>query len=772
MTDIRDIEAIILARGLEGDIFQDIQDRKEGKTETSGTCPFCGKAGKFSYSSKRPFWRCWSCGRAGNWQEYLAEKRGWTWRESLESLAKLAGVELESFDEQKYRGYLRKASLLENALDIFQDSLARAEDIQGYLEARGYTVEDIVGMGLGAFTDRQGLQSELSREGYTQEEMEASGLLLYSLGKTHTLAIPYHDKAGRLLGLAFRPPISEEERKKQGLSKYLYTTGLDKSQGMIGFVTARGSKSVAVVEGVLDSLYINSRMARDGQKGRPAVSLGGASLSVSHIKLLESTGTQELLLALDMDEAGTEGTEKALRLLLDSRLRAYVVSLPDGYKDPDELVRGQGLAPWLEALGRAERGASWLARRIVSKHDISTDRGLDGALQEAWDILPRLQDKLLRKSFLDSLGASTGLSDDILEQKAQEFDEKASQRASQRLLEGLGDTVKGLAGQGDILGAEEELAQGLQSLRQLRGVQPPSPYSLEALVQDWKQASPGLETGWPELDKFVRVPQGAISIVAGRPGVGKTSFLINLLASLLDRYPGKQFVFMSYEEARRAIAMKLIMVKAGLALHADYNQIYYQNYLRGQWEGQARPEIEEAKSWYASLAQESRLIITDDMLSVEDLAGQLPLLARDGFLGGVLIDYIQRVPVRETARNSIRYLEVKRISGLLLEQAVKLDIPIILGAQFNRETAGKPRLEALRESGDIEQDASLVLGLQAPEEEAEESQQDSRKELRVHVLKQRGGASGGRPVSLQFDMPTLRITSLPIITRGSQKQKR
>ena len=69
-----------------------------------------------------------------------------------------------------------------------------------------------------------------------------------------------------------------------------------------------------------------------------------------------------------------------------------------------------------------------------------------------------------------------------------------------------------------------------------------------------------------------------------------------------------------------------------------------------------------------------------------------------------IIDYIQRIPIPSQSQ---RYLDIKMISSLLLEQAVSQDIPIILGAQLNRGTEGG--LSSLREGGDIEQDANLVL---------------------------------------------------------------
>ena len=115
----------------------------------------------------------------------------------------------------------------------------------------------------------------------------------------------------------------------------------------------------------------------------------------------------------------------------------------------------------------------------------------------------------------------------------------------------------------------------------------------------------------------------------------------------------------------------------------------------------------------------------------------------------------------------MRYLEIKRVSELLLEQAVSHDLPIILGAQLGRAQGQqrKVTLDNLRESGDIEQDANLVLGLHnAAVEAAEESESAGQGQpevpLEVVLLKNRAGVAG-RKVVLNLQRPTFRIQDKP-----------
>ena len=106
-----------------------------------------------------------------------------------------------------------------------------------------------------------------------------------------------------------RPIISEDELKIQGLSKYKYSYGMQKDQGLIGFTSARGSERIILLEGVLDALYLNS-------KGFKSVAVGGTSLSATQLQALQQAGCKELLLAMDMDEAGQRATEKLIKSTL------------------------------------------------------------------------------------------------------------------------------------------------------------------------------------------------------------------------------------------------------------------------------------------------------------------------------------------------------------------------------------------------------------------------------------------------------------------------
>lgn len=760
MTDIQNIYSILLARSYQETLFSSLtgQRKREGK-EIRVDCPLCSSEGNFSYSTEKPLWHCWSCGAGGDWLDFMQKVRGLDFQRALQELASPAGVELSPQSQQAYQAYTRKADILEEAQELLKKGLENQIKDDGavfqYLAQRGYSAQEMLDMELGAYTDRRELQEYLKGKGYTEKEIRESGLLTSGLGEDYQLAFLWKDASGRATGLVGRALLSAEELRAKGLSKYKYSAGLHKGEGLIGFSSARGSERIILLEGVLDALYLNFR-------GFKSVAVGGTDLSAPQLQSLQLAGCKELLLAMDMDDAGQKATEKIIKNLSSSSLRAYVVSLPEGFKDADELIREKGSEAFQLALDKAERWPSWMARRIFSKHDTATDRGMDSALEEAQELYTELEDKILAKSFRDSLLKASGLTEGELDGRLEKASQLASSRRAQALLENRIQDIQKKAQAGDLTGAEAELSKALREVRHTRGIEAPEPYLLDKLTEDILSTPPALSTGWDSLDKIAKIPAGALTIIAGRPGQGKTTFQLNLLSNLLKLYPEKNFYYFSYEEARKAIALKLLMIRAGAILQKDSNYGAYIHYIkagRGSVET-SNKKIEQALQEYKELTSAGRLTISDEMYSADDLATVIGLLAKRGDTGAVIVDYIQRIP---TQSQSQRYLELKAISGRLLEQAVQLDIPIILGAQLNRSLdKTSPRLDNLRESGDIEQDANLVLSLYTPAiEDLEKADSKapvaSEVDMEVSILKNRAGASG-RKITLSFNRPVLRIS--------------
>ena len=284
------------------------------------------------------------------------------------------------------------------------------------------------------------------------------------------------------------------------------------------------------------------------------------------------------------------------------------------------------------------------------------------------------------------------------------------------------------------------------------------PYTIEDLQIELSQTKEGLKTGYTELDEMVRIPNEAITLVAGRPSHGKTTLMLNLFLNLIRQYPEQHFYFFSFEETRQQIAVKIINILSGWIFNEAQNIIQLEGYLRCK--SNNFPMVERGKKEYQDLVQSGRLRIVGESYYVHDLSSIIASLKSKVPLGAVFIDYIQKIKNKQ--RFGTRQLELANTSNVILETAKRCSLPIILGAQLGRdkESKSKVKLDNLREAGDLEQDANLVLGLFNPamEKAQEEQTQLTNRtvDLQVTPLKNRNG-SVNKTITLSFDRPLLKI---------------
>ena len=122
MVDIeRDIYPVLLAMQYQETLFSDLEGRKQAGKETTASCPFCNKAGHFSYSQERPLFQCWHCNTAGSWIIYLQKRRGMETREAVNFLAEAAGIQAEGFDMEAVQPFLQEQSQTDYLAQIYPD---------------------------------------------------------------------------------------------------------------------------------------------------------------------------------------------------------------------------------------------------------------------------------------------------------------------------------------------------------------------------------------------------------------------------------------------------------------------------------------------------------------------------------------------------------------------------------------------------------------------------------------------------------------------------
>ena len=307
-----------------------------------------------------------------------------------------------------------------------------------------------------------------------------------------------------------------------------------------------------------------------------------------------------------------------------------------------------------------------------------------------------------------------------------------------------------------------------------------APYSLRRAVEETISAPEGLETGYPSLDQYITIPQGAVTIIAGRPSHGKTTFLLNLFLRMVQNKDNKDkaFFFFSYEESQRRLFYRVLNVLSGEEIDKSKNMEQLEYYIRRGYEDNKK--INQGKKKYNELTKSQRLWLIYEHHYINDLVSAITYLSERHNIGAVFIDYIQKIKTK--GGYGTRQLELQKVSESILETSVDLSIPILLGAQFGRPAKATPytiknvvRIDNIREAGDIEQDANLMLGIWNEYkakwdryEDAEEAtttgdrrlfgkpEKSDIADIKVMVIKNRDGDPGAE-ATLKFKGSTLTI---------------
>ena len=268
-------------------------------------------------------------------------------------------------------------------------------------------------------------------------------------------------------------------------------------------------------------------------------------------------------------------------------------------------------------------------------------------------------------------------------------------------------------------------------------VQPLLTKTIERIDQlfQTKGALTGLSSGFRDIDEITSGLQPAdLIIVAGRPSMGKTSFMMNLVENAVISESSSVLVF-SMEMPSQSLVLRMLSSLGRI----DQTKIRTGNLADDDW-----PRLTSA----VSLLSDKSLFIDDTpALTPNEIRSRARRVAREsGSLGLIVVDYLQLMQVSGTPEN--RAGEISEISRSLKGIAKEFNCPVVAGSQLNRSLEQRPDkrpiMSDLRESGAIEQDADLVMGVYREHvynSEAEEGLAE------IIVLKQRNGPIGTKKLA-------------------------
>ena len=242
----------------------------------------------------------------------------------------------------------------------------------------------------------------------------------------------------------------------------------------------------------------------------------------------------------------------------------------------------------------------------------------------------------------------------------------------------------------------------------------------------------GIPTGFIDLDyKLSGLQPSDLILVAARPSMGKTAFVLNIAQYVAFKKDRATAIF-SLEMSKEQLVNRLFSLES----QVDAQALRTGNMKDSDWE-----KLIEG----AGIIGKSKLIIDDTPgISVSELRSKCRKYKLEHGLDLIIIDYLQLMTGSVGKRSESRQQEISEISRSLKGLARELNVPVIALSQLSRAVESRPdkrpMLSDLRESGAIEQDADVVMFIYRDEYYNKDS--EYKKQAEIIIAKQRNGPVG------------------------------
>ena len=673
-------------------------------------CPACGNNSAFIYHNSHLL-QCNkknTCGHDVTVWDYIQQLHGHDNKDTFKYLANLVGFDITNTSKEQ------KAIAKPNNSDLHSLMIDTKDDdgVYNYLTARGYSESDIENSKLGTFMGASNRPS-----------------------KYHDLAIPVYKDKFNIMGYICRDITGKNK------PKYFIEKGLKIRETLMGIERCDWTKPITLVEGALDSAFVDN-----------VLGIGGASISDTQVDILRNNNAGDIILGLDNDEAGKVGTIKTIKKLIPYGYLPTIIEYDDNIKDYDDnyLLNNSTTVKTISA-------SEFIFNRLILDYKeelliINLVREINWIKNSA----------LLYKQIIDKVLEHNNINEELLFEQLDKITKEIEQEEYE-------NSVKHelMMAANSISKGEFTVEEAMQSVNRLHKVERAVEYSFDDFMEDaLSEEEKGLKTGFKELDETVEIPRGQITLVAGRASHGKTTLMLNLLLNAIEDNEDKRYAFFSYEEQAKTIITKLIIIASGYTFDSNFNNFWnYKRYIKDQ-----RTDINKINKGIARikhLLSSKQLMVFDKNYDVTSLTNIVKdLKSKYNNLDACYIDYIQKIRAGgNNTKYGTRQMELQFVSNTILEAAKHTNLALVLGAQLgrvakqNKKNSGEDvdkspvKMDNLREAGDLEQDANLILGLWNPSVEVQETVEVST-QLSLSVLKNRNGLVGNE-IRIDFEKPIL-----------------
>ena len=394
--------------------------RKKSANNYFACCPFhAEKSASFSVSQAKQFYYCFGCGAHGNAIDFLMNYDRLSFPESVEALAKLAGLEIpreSNYTPKKAVINTDGYELLATIAKYYQTQLRQSEIAINYLKHRGVSgeiaKEFVIGYAaagwdhvLQAFGNTPQLKQQLLETGMLIKKDDGG---FYDRFRERVM-FPIHNRRGQIIGFGGR--ILDK-----GEPKYLNspeTPLFQKGHELYGLYQAlqmnRNLQRALIVEGYMDVIALF-------QHGITyAVATLGTATTTHHLQRL-FRNTSEIIFCFDGDQAGRTAAWRALLVALPvmrDEIQVRFMFLPDG-EDPDSLIRKEGKDSFEKRIQTSVPLSNFFFQEISTKADLSSVDGRARFIKLATEHLNQLPSGVFQEMMFDALAKKARVTVDQL----------------------------------------------------------------------------------------------------------------------------------------------------------------------------------------------------------------------------------------------------------------------------------------------------------------------------------------------------------------------
>ena len=625
----------------------------------------------------------------------------------LEQLAALAGYtlpRLESATIEQIQKNQKHTEILEATALYFHDQYNKTSpgsDIKQYLKYRGYMKDLIKRAGdfIGYYDSRNGLKTHLLNSGFVEADIIDTNLFSGSWGETRKLVFTIRDISRRIIGFQGRL-IADRDSPKYQMTKGATGAALFLSNSSDG-------QEWIIVEGYLDAVtaYLSGFTS--------VVAATGKNLTDTHIEDLMHAQIKNVTLCFDCDEAGRDGTRKAIIKLRKAEIPAYVAELPDG-KDPhDVLTQEDGAEAFKETMATAIPATKWEAFRLIEESDTTTEAGRDRLIRKALEWDSQNPSAYESDTFLRTIAEQTQADiASLLYDRDRLFKRKRDEQRRIGLQRTFREGLR-LLESGDDEAAEKLLQTIAPALNyEATGKRKPLAEFLQEKYETDMSRPAGELLGY-NLDVFRTIAsdieglQAGLYIIGAETNVGKTALLAALFMDALDANPDLSGVFFSLDDSKAIIVERWIASRTNYPINSiRKSQGSYKN------TEERKEAVSQAYKHLTTLAAAGRLTLFDiaEVDTIENLEAEIESRTDPSLI--VAIDGLYNLSVGDDF-GSLREANIER-ANRIKALVDRHEIPLIATAELRKTPAGtstkvkQPRMDDLMETGKFAYNANLV----------------------------------------------------------------